>query len=181
MLNERPDGRMHPFVERQSAQKSVEFRLAAGAIEAEDRRLTGADGGLPQPDEVPPVRQCLCRGSFCPLAVFDLGLRNTVRDIQLEFDEKLHQRLLAARDSHLVGAVIGTLSSSRCSTNAVWLERRGDLATEQLPCCGETSEDLETAGCCRSAPQAGRLASLRKLSTPDYTSSGAGPSDVVRT
>ena len=53
MLNERRDGRTHPFVERQSAQESVKFRLAAGPIEAKDRLAAGAEGGLPQPDEVP--------------------------------------------------------------------------------------------------------------------------------
>ncbi len=81
MLNERRDGRTHPFVERQSAQESVKVRLAAGAIEAKDRRAAGADGSLPEPDEVPLARQRLCRGSFRPLAIFDLGLGNAVWDI----------------------------------------------------------------------------------------------------
>ena len=92
MLNERRDRRMHPFVQRQIAQESVKFRQAVGSIEAKDRRSVGADGGLPQPDEVSLVGQALCRGSFGPLAVFDFGLGNTVRDIQLELDEKLHHR-----------------------------------------------------------------------------------------
>ena len=68
MLSERRNRRMHPFVHRQSAQESVKFRLAAGAIEAKDRRSAGADGGLPQPDEVPLFRQRLRRGSFGPFA-----------------------------------------------------------------------------------------------------------------
>ena len=33
------------------------------------------------PDEVPFARQRLCRGSFRPLAVFDLGLGNAVWDV----------------------------------------------------------------------------------------------------
>ena len=58
MLNERRDGRTHPFVERQSAQESVKVRLAAGAIEANgacpmtlvpslSSSSEGADGPLP--------------------------------------------------------------------------------------------------------------------------------------
>jgi len=81
MLNERRDGRTHPFEQRQRAQEFVKLRLAAGAIEAKDRRLAGADGGPPQPDEVPLVRQRLCCGGFGPLALFDFGLGNPVRDI----------------------------------------------------------------------------------------------------
>jgi len=68
MLSERRDGRTHPFVERKSTQESVKFRFAAGAVEAEDRRAAGADGDVPQPDEVPLARQRLCRSSFCPRA-----------------------------------------------------------------------------------------------------------------
>src|SRR5437879_2147811 len=94
MLNERRDGRTHPFVQRQSAQESVKFRLAAGAIEAKDRCAAGADGGLPEPDEVPLARQRICRGSFRPLAIFDLGLGNAVWDIHFELYEKLPHRLL---------------------------------------------------------------------------------------
>jgi hypothetical protein len=90
MLNERRDGNMHPFVQRQTAQQSIEFRPAVGSIEANYRRAVGADGELPKPDEVPRVRQRLRRGSFSPLAVFDVGHGDTVRDIQLKLNEKLH-------------------------------------------------------------------------------------------
>lgn len=79
MLNERRDGSTHPFVQRERAQESVKFRPGAGSIEAKNRRSPGADVDPPQPDEVPLVRQRLCRDNLGLLAVFDFGLGNTVR------------------------------------------------------------------------------------------------------
>src|ERR1700722_2004680 len=116
MVNERRDGRMHPLVQGQRAQKSVKFLPAAGAIEAKDRGSAGPNGRLPQPDQVPPFRQGLCRGSFCRLAVFDFGRGHTVGDVQLEPDEKLHHRLLAAYDPLLFAGAIWTSSSARSTT-----------------------------------------------------------------
>jgi hypothetical protein len=111
MPSERRNVRSHPFVQRQSAEESVKLRPAAGAEKTYDPPSASADGGSPQPDEAPFIGQGPGCGCFGPLAVFDFGLGNAVWDVQLELDETLRRRRIAARNRDSAGSHLGAVAS----------------------------------------------------------------------
>ena len=80
---ERGNGDAHPLVQRQSAEQTVELRSTVGAVQAEDRPVAGP---FPDPDEMPFARQPGRGGRLGVLAVLDLGLRSSVRNVELELD-----------------------------------------------------------------------------------------------
>jgi hypothetical protein len=57
-------------VERQPGQESIEFRLAAGPVQAEDR---GRARSLPDAAEMPLACQSGGGDGFCALTLLDLG------------------------------------------------------------------------------------------------------------
>src|SRR5262249_32461812 len=72
--------------ERQSGEQLVELSFAGGAVQAKDIGLARCDGSLPHPEKMSFVHQLGCDGRLGVLAVLDLRLRSSVRNVGLEFD-----------------------------------------------------------------------------------------------
>ncbi len=90
------DSNLHPLVQRQRAEQTVELGSAVGSVQPEDLRLAG-DGPLPHPDEMSLRDQLGGAGCLGGFACRDLGFRGTARNDDLELDEEFHHVLLVPR------------------------------------------------------------------------------------
>jgi hypothetical protein len=84
---ERGDGEVHPCMERQNAEQTIELGLAVGAVQANDRGVAGPGGLVPDPDKMPLVGQLGCGGGLGALAVLDLSGWGPVGNVDLELDQ----------------------------------------------------------------------------------------------
>src|SRR3954452_17264784 len=95
MRRQRGDRDALPFIERQGLKQAVQLRFALGAVEAQDSPLGRRGRRLPCAEQMSilsQLRRGRCLGS---LAVRDLGLRGPVRNIDIELDQELHDKLSA--------------------------------------------------------------------------------------
>ena len=91
----RDDLYMHPLIERQRPEKSVELRLTVGAVNADSLDLTRCEGRIPQPDEVTAIGERGGSGCLGLLASLDVRPRGSIRNPHLELDQEFHYLLLA--------------------------------------------------------------------------------------
>src|SRR6266511_3262986 len=87
------DGDVHPLIERQRAEQTIQLSFAVSAVQA-NGGIAAGDGPLPDPDKMPLVRQLGCGGCLGALAVLDLSVRGPVGNIDLELDQEFHGLLL---------------------------------------------------------------------------------------
>ena len=93
---ERGDRDVHPAAKRQGAEQIVELSWAVGAVQTDGLALPWCDGRPPQPYEMPLASQVGGGGGLGACALFDLGLRRPVWNVELELNQELHDALLPA-------------------------------------------------------------------------------------
>jgi hypothetical protein len=83
---ERRDGDAHPVGQREGAEQTVQLRPTIRAVQAEGLGLAGCHRRLPNPDQVPGLRQAGGGGRLAAVALLDPGPRSAVRNVDVEPD-----------------------------------------------------------------------------------------------
>jgi hypothetical protein len=142
---ERGDRDIRPLVERQPAEQSIELRLTAGPVQAEDLGLAGRDRPLPDADEMPLANQV--GDGLGALALLDLGFRGSVGDIDRELDEELRGRSLLGRAPQMMLPLAGPELAPPVAPRSLRLRL---MRTRRLPSrLRRTAKALLGAGCVR--------------------------------
>src|SRR3954454_12055780 len=93
MRRQRGDLDAHPVIEREGLKQTVQLRFALGPVEAEDSRRGKRVRRLPYAEQMSILTQLRRGGGLGGLAVRDLSLRGSVRDIDIELDQEIHDVL----------------------------------------------------------------------------------------
>jgi Major Facilitator Superfamily len=102
---ERSDADLHPAVEWQRAEHTVELCFAVGAVQAEGLPLARRDGWSPQPHQMSLAGQLRRGDRLGAHALFDLGLRGALRNMDIELSQELHDLLPLLSRDELLAAV----------------------------------------------------------------------------
>jgi hypothetical protein len=99
MRAERRDRDVHPLGERECLQQTVQLGFALGTVQAEDRVPFARDVARPDAYKMAVMHQPGCGDRLGSLAIADFRLRRSVRHLDLELHQELHDVLLSLRAS----------------------------------------------------------------------------------